>query len=57
MHNSKDKKKGMIKMKDQSVFRSIMRAVKIVGVIFLGFCILHFFTTHSQEQVNSEGKE
>ena len=44
-------------MKEKSVFNSIKRVVKIVGVIFLGIYVLHFFTAHSQEQENSGGKE
>ncbi len=44
-------------MRGKSVVKGIMRLVKIVGVITLGFYILHFLTTHSEEQENSEGKE
>ena len=51
-----ESEKGRMKMKGKSVFKKVMRLIKIVGVIFVGFYVLHFFTTHSQEQVNSEGK-
>lgn len=38
--------------------KGIMRLAKIVGVITLGFYILHVFTAHSQKKsVKSEGKE
>jgi hypothetical protein len=47
-----------MRMRGKSVIKGIMCLVKIVGVITLGFYILHVFTAHSQKKsVKSEGKE